>query len=110
MCQLYGLPFIGCTVKEGWGCTQISWYSKSTGPSHLKGNNCVILEKNNYHEIDRTEAFVHKFEVLIRLSNKSSFTILFTLIVKKGKKQECNPVAEIKNKIKLRKTVRKHWI
>lgn len=21
MCQLYGLPFIGCTVKEGWGCT-----------------------------------------------------------------------------------------
>lgn len=45
---------------------------------------------------DRIVAFVNKFEVHIRLSNKSSFTILFSLIVKKGKKQECNPVAEIK--------------
>lgn len=58
---------------------------------------------------DRIMAFVNKFEVHIRLSNKSSFTILFSLIVKKGKKQECNPVAAIK-KIKLRKTVRKDQI
>lgn len=45
---------------------------------------------------DRIVALANKFEVLIRLSNKSSFTILFSLIIKKVKKQECNPVAEIK--------------
>lgn len=49
---------------------------------------------------DRIVTLVNKFEVLIRLSNKSSFTILFSLIIKKVKKQESNPVAEIKkNKI-----------
>lgn len=51
-------------------------------------------------KLDRIVTLVNKFEVLIRLSNKSSFTILFSLIIKKVKKQECNPVAEIKkNKI-----------
>lgn len=31
-------------------------------------------------ESDRIEAFVNKFEVLIRFSNKSNFTILFSFI------------------------------
>lgn len=31
-------------------------------------------------ESDRIEAFVNKFEVLMRISNKSNFTILFSFI------------------------------
>lgn len=37
-------------------------------------------------KLDRIVVFVNKFEVYIRLSNKLSFIILFSLIVKKGKK------------------------
>lgn len=45
---------------------------------------------------DRIVAFVNEFEALRRLSNNSSFTILFSLIIKKGKKKEKgNPVTGI---------------